>query len=400
MKLLHHILLLFSLIYMSNVASEEQEKTPIFSQKINEYFYLLSSPSISHIGLVVGENGLMLIDSGLVNESRALLEAIRGISLKPIKYVLNTHHHPDHSGGNLFFAKLGATIITQENTRYTSAYGQVRFKDSLTLDLGVEQVLLFHMISHTYNDTIIYLKNSNALFMGDNLSTHAFLSVGEKGLEGHLALFDSALSLADRDTLVIPAHAGVAGDGSTLVNKQTLHSYKQKSTDWIKRLGELNRQGLNQIEIKKDNRLKQLTRKFAVDNRRNKATDYFGLHWSVGKAIELEFYQRTTLTEQQLAGYVGNYRLNDDVTVEILNENGRLYAREVGGYLVELIYKSENRFDMKGYFFEENKEEIQFNQSESGDIRSLNIIIDDSSRWSNNGWNFLNQIKTGIREKF
>jgi glyoxylase-like metal-dependent hydrolase (beta-lactamase superfamily II) len=398
MKLLI-VIFIFILSFTAAKSTYAKGVEPAVIKKINQNFYLLSTPSVSHLGLIIGDSALVLVDTGLVTESEMVLAAIKKISDKPIKYVLNTHHHPDHSGGNRFFAKLGATIITQENTLYTATYSQVRYKDSYSLDIGNETIELFHKVSHTYNDTIIHLKNSNAVFMGDNLSTHAFLSVGEKGLAGHNAVYDFALSLADKNTIVIPSHAGRDKQGNRLVNKQALYAYKQKSQSWIKRLGELKKQAFNITEIKKDSKLRDLTQAFAVDEKRNNPADHFGLSWSVTKSLELEFYSRKKITKQQLQSYVGIYKLNKQIKVEIFTKDEKLFAREEGRYFVELIPISEHLFDMKGYFFDENKEKIIFNQSQNNEVESLNVIIDDTSRWGYKGWDFLSEISRGIIKK-
>ena len=88
-------------------------------QKVNDKLHVLKSDNYNtNVGIYIDKDGIVLVDPMTGdNNHKQLLSAINKISTRPIKYVINTHSHLDHSGANSFFATLGATIISQENAR-------------------------------------------------------------------------------------------------------------------------------------------------------------------------------------------------------------------------------------------------------------------------------------------
>lgn len=151
---------------VQNEARLKQE-LGFIQQKITDNLYVLKSNNYNtNVGVFIGNKEILLIDPMTgSNNHHTLLEKIRELSNKPIKYVINTHHHEDHSGANSFFAELGATIISQENIKYTSAKYDVIFKDNYTLNLENEKIELYHITSHTFDDVLIYsLKTTPSLW--------------------------------------------------------------------------------------------------------------------------------------------------------------------------------------------------------------------------------------------
>ena len=117
MKLVSVCLLVLSMILTAPKSIDSEAKTSFIKQKINERLYILKASNYNtNIGIFVSNDEIVLVDpmSGFNNHEN-LLDEIRTISNKPIKYVINTHNHLDHSGANEFFKDLGATIISQSN---------------------------------------------------------------------------------------------------------------------------------------------------------------------------------------------------------------------------------------------------------------------------------------------
>jgi glyoxylase-like metal-dependent hydrolase (beta-lactamase superfamily II) len=324
-----------------------------------------------------------LIDSDGLNRSESLLSAIRDISAKPIKYVLNTHSHPDHTGGNKFFADMGATIISQENSRYSTAFGQLRFKDTLTLDLGSEQIEVIHRVSHTYDDVIIRLKKSNAIFMGDNLSTHAFLSLGEKGLSGHLAFFDLAISLSDKNTLVIPAHAAYSDAGEANLKQADLYLYKDKLSVWLQRLTVLNQQQLTIAEMAKDQQLIELTLSMVRDGHNESAAQRLYMEETIGTALNMEFTSSDSMMLSDVTQYLGQYQGKNNDVIEVFAKDNKVYARQQGNFMAQLVPINANEFKLKGYQFGMNggKEILMFSFDDTGKVTSLTPVLNEHSGW-------------------
>ncbi len=171
-----------------------------------------SSPQNSfgaNAGIIIGKDGIVVVDTlTSAKEAQRFISDIRKISGKPIKYVINTHYHLDHTFGNSEFIKLGAIIISQANDskslqkngeatlKNASVYGltekdmegtkiaypQLSFSDKLEIDLGDQKIeLIYPGPSHTAGSILIYLPDKKILFSGDVLFTgyHPFIADGD-----------------------------------------------------------------------------------------------------------------------------------------------------------------------------------------------------------------------------
>ena len=137
------------------------------------------------VSVLAGPDGVLIVDDQYKEMNPRLLAAIRTISDKPIRYVINTHMHPDHVGGNEALAKLGATILAHDNTRAAMAAGAipppapaialpvVTFQDTIGLQYAGEEIEIVPSPkpSHTNGDVFIYFKKSDVLAMGDVYTT-------------------------------------------------------------------------------------------------------------------------------------------------------------------------------------------------------------------------------------
>jgi hypothetical protein len=254
----------------------------------------------------------------------------------------------------------------------------------LTLDLGNEQVEVIHRVSHTYDDVLIYLKKSNAIFMGDNLSTHAFLSLGEKGLAGHQAIFDLAISLSNKDTLVVPAHAAYSETGNANLNQNDLYQYKEKLSLWLQRLAVMHQELLTTTEMAKDNELIELTLSMIRDGHKKSGKARLYMEESVNTALNMEFSSPDSIMLTDVTKYLGQYQAGDSNVIEIFTLDKKLYGRQEGNFMAQLIPVNDMEFRLKGYQFNANggKEVFKFSFNEAGKVDSLTPLINENSGWS------------------
>jgi glyoxylase-like metal-dependent hydrolase (beta-lactamase superfamily II) len=183
-----------------------------------------------NIGVSVGADGVFVIDDQFAPLVPKIRAAIKTLSDKPIRVVINTHWHGDHTGGNAGMAETGAVIVAHDNVRkrlsteqFNAAFNRktppasnpltlpiITFADSVTLHVNGEDVEVRHVApAHTDGDSIIHFKKSNVLHMGDTFfnGNYPFIDVDSGGsIDGAVAAADAGLSMADGTTKIIPGH--------------------------------------------------------------------------------------------------------------------------------------------------------------------------------------------------
>jgi len=207
-------------------AQNEQEVT-IKVNKISDHVYMLVGQG-GNIGVSVGDDGVFVIDDQFAPLSSKIIEAIRTVSDKPIKFLANTHWHGDHTGGNANFQKEGAIIMAHDNVRKRlketpnrdgsmnpkEALPVITFSDKMSLHMNGEEVAIFHPDNaHTDGDAILYFTESNVLHTGDTYfkGWYPYIDLGSGGsVDGYIEAVKSSLMLIDDETKIIPGHGPVS----------------------------------------------------------------------------------------------------------------------------------------------------------------------------------------------
>lgn len=312
-------------------------------QKITENLYVLKNPNYNtNVGVFIGEKEILLVDPMTGNNNqKQLLSAIQQLSKKPIKYVVNTHHHMDHSGANTFFMDLGATIISHENVKYTNTVYDVTFKDAYTITIGNETIELSHGVAHTFDDVLVYFKNNNTIFMGDTYMTNSFPHFYYGGgSKGHLKFISKALSLGNINTTIVPAH------GKLSTNKEELTTFKKYSVQWIERIKQLYSEGKTSKDMANDEQIKQLSTVFNSGRNVPKQS----IQRTLDKTISVDFAPNFTLSEKKLKKLEGTYQYENGQVDEIILQDNKLILRSKGNYIYEIMPLSETKFHLKGQF--------------------------------------------------
>lgn len=212
-------------------AQQAMDTVQIRAQKLADRVYVLFG-SGGNIGLSVGDDGAFIVDDQFAPLSEKIKTAIAALTDKPLRFVVNTHWHGDHSGGNANFGRAGAVILAQDNVRtrmgseQTNARSKqtipaaphealpvVTFANGITLHLNGDSVHVFHVAhAHTDGDAIIHYVGSNVIHMGDTFFNgfYPYIDTGSGGsIDGVIAAADSALAAAKPDTKIIPGHGPV-----------------------------------------------------------------------------------------------------------------------------------------------------------------------------------------------
>jgi glyoxylase-like metal-dependent hydrolase (beta-lactamase superfamily II) len=194
-------------------------KQEIETVKITDSIYILmGGPAQGNVLVSVGADGIFLVDSMYAQMHDKLLAAIRKLSSAPIRYVVNTHLHGDHTAGNAAFQKLGAVVLSQDNMRQRMVDGKMdgvpnmTYGSTLTLHFNGDEISMFHPApAHTDGDTIIYFKKANVMHVGDVPASLRYPNIGvnEGGtVDGMMAAGNQVMQVANAQTKIIPGHLG------------------------------------------------------------------------------------------------------------------------------------------------------------------------------------------------
>ena len=194
-----------------------------------------------NIAVSVGEDGVLIIDDEYVQLTGKVKAALKSISDKPVSFVLNTHHHLDHTGGNGAFGKV-AHIIAHENVRKRLSRPKKVDKNSLpiityekraSIHFNGEEIEMIHFPNgHTDSDSVIFFKNSNVVHMGDLLFTTSFPSFypHEGGsIKGYINNVGEVLEMLPEDATVIAGHGRLA----TKKDVQTFHDMLKGTVQYV-----------------------------------------------------------------------------------------------------------------------------------------------------------------------
>ena len=237
----------------SNVMAhaDGQQEVEIKAQQLTDGIYVLFGRG-GNIGLSVGDDGAYIIDDQFAPLSDKITEAIKGITEQPVRFVINTHWHGDHTGGNENFAKQGAVIVAHDNVHQRmstkqSLFGReiepaakiaqpsVTYKEEMSLYLNNDNMRVYHVANaHTDGDSIIFFEQDNVLHMGDcyfNIG-YPFVDTGSGGsIDGLIAALEKGLSLANDETQIIPGHGPVTDKQQLTQHVAMLKDIRNKVAD-------------------------------------------------------------------------------------------------------------------------------------------------------------------------
>lgn len=231
MKRLTLLCIIFSLSYTFSGCAQN-DTVEIKIHQLSEKVYMLEGNG-GNIGVSVGKDGVFMIDDQFADLTPKILAAIKTISDKPLKFLVNTHWHGDHTGGNKNLSGEGAIIVAHENVRKRLSTEQfnkdwnkttppspnealpvVTFSKDITFHFNDESIFVFHVHdAHTDGDAMVYFEQDNVLHMGDIYfqGKYPFIDLNSGGsVQGYIDAIAKALLLINDDTKIIPGHRNVS----------------------------------------------------------------------------------------------------------------------------------------------------------------------------------------------
>jgi len=230
-------------------APVDYSKVQIETVKLTPNFYVLNGQG-GAIGVLTGPDGVLMVDSQFAPLTEKIVAAIKQVSNTPIKFLINTHVHGDHTGGNENLGKMGVTILAREELRERLAHPApgangapgtpapaaalpvITYDSPLTIHMDGENVQAIPIPkAHTDGDTLVYFPNANVIMIGDYFRSLGYPNIDRANggsLPGMLAGIDTAIKLCNAQTKVVPGHGAITDRNGLIAHRDMIIAIRDK----------------------------------------------------------------------------------------------------------------------------------------------------------------------------
>jgi cyclase len=245
-------------------AQQNYDSVKVATTPAGSGVYMLQGAG-GNIALAVGDDFAFLVDDQFAPLSQKILAAVKAVTDKPVKFLVNTHWHGDHSGGNENMASSGIIIVAHDNVRtrmsteqFNAAFNNrtpaspkgalpiVTFGETAAFYLGGETIHAVHVPpAHTDGDVILHFMRANTIHMGDVYfnGNYPYIDLSSGGsFEGVIGAVNAALAYVNDDTKIIPGHGALS-------NKAEMVSYRDVLIKIRDRVGALIKQGKTKEQV-------------------------------------------------------------------------------------------------------------------------------------------------------
>jgi len=250
-------------VYVQAQAQQDFSKVEIKTTKISNNFYTLEGQG-GTIGILVGQDGIFMVDDQFAPLTEKIVAAIRKISTGPIKFVVNTHVHGDHTGGNENLGKMGVTILARENLRNRlmhpapgangapgvaappAALPILTYNNQITFHMDGEDVQLIPIpVAHTDGDTMVRFVNNDVIMTGDFYRSVQYpnIDINNGGsLNGMIDGLGQVIARSGPNTKIIPGHGPMVDRNAVMAHRDMILVIRDRVANLIK-------QGKTQDEV-------------------------------------------------------------------------------------------------------------------------------------------------------
>ena len=256
MKKILFTLVIVALSFGARAQQRNFDAVQIKTTQVAAGIYMLEGEG-GNIGVSAGEDGVFLIDDQFAPLTPKIMAAVKAISEKPVRFLMNTHWHGDHVGGNENLGKAGVVIIAHDNVYKRMSVGgaiqllkqnyapypkaalpAVSFSQSATFHLNGDDVTSIHLPpAHTDGDSFVRFQKANVIHTGDVFAAfrYPFIDVESGGsVKGILRAVDQILPMIDDNTKLIPGHGGVSGKKDVLAYRKMIATVISKIEPMVK----------------------------------------------------------------------------------------------------------------------------------------------------------------------
>ena len=249
--------------YSQGQAQPDFSKVEIKTTQLGNNFYTLEGQG-GTIGVLTGPDGIFMVDTQFAPLSAKIAAAIKQISNQPVRFIVNTHVHPDHTGGNENFAKMGAVLISRNELRDRLAHPMpaangtpgvpapaaalplITYEGRLTFHMDGEDIRLIAIPrAHTDGDTLVYFPGVNVIMTGDFFRSVQYPNMDLRNggsLNGTLDGLGMLIGLAGPNTKIVPGHGPVVSRAEVMAHRDMLLAIRD-------RVAQLVAQGKTQDEV-------------------------------------------------------------------------------------------------------------------------------------------------------
>lgn len=235
-----------SMVWCSMSAQNNFDTVSIRPVKVTDQIYMLKG-SGGNIGVMIGSDGTLMIDDQFAPLANKINGAIKTLDPGEIRFLINTHLHGDHSGGNENFKRMGVTVVAHQTVRERmskekvnastkevtpprdkDALPVVTFAERISFHLNDEDIDLIHLDpAHTDGDVVVYFRKANVYHMGDMFVTYGYPYIDYSSggsINGFITSLDKLLNMMDDSTKIIPGHG-------ELCNKADVKKFRDRLAD-------------------------------------------------------------------------------------------------------------------------------------------------------------------------
>src|ERR671913_351213 len=250
--------------YFYDAYAQDENNVTIKTTELTDSIYMLEG-SGGNILVSIGQDWVFMVDDQFAPLTVKIKDAISKITDKPIKFVINTHWHPDHTGGNENLGEAGVIIVSHDNVKKRLSTEQfsdffkrsvpplsekglpiITFSDNMSIYQNDDEINIIHLDNgHTDGDSIVHFTNNNVIHVGDDFSdrSYPFMDLSSGGsIDGLISSLKKIVSIINKDTQVVGGHSGIS-------NQTKVKDYLDMLIDIYNNINQMMQEGKSLDEI-------------------------------------------------------------------------------------------------------------------------------------------------------